>query len=202
MINFIVYHYDSGEIIRSGQCQEGDLEIQAGPREFSIEGIGSYQTHYFCNGGIGTYSQVEFQLKLQRPIFPAIWINASMSWRDLRTLQEIKDITNDKISSARLLANISGFTYEGKIFATDQLSRGDIDGINGYVGLYNALPPNWAGAWKAIDNSYLPIPDLDAWKSFYSAMVAAGNANFAKAQQLKAQLAAAATPEEVEAVVW
>ena len=64
------------------------------------------------------------------------------------------------------------------------------------------LPPGFPGAWKADDNSYYLIPDVAAWKVFYTSMVAAGSANFAHAQELKAQLAAAATPEAVAAIVW
>ena len=88
------------------------------------------------------------------------------------------------------------------VTSTDHLSRGDIDGTNGYVSLFGALPKDWAGSWKAADNNYLPIPDLDAWKAFYSSMVATGNVNFSKSQALKAQLAEAKTPEEVEAIIW
>jgi hypothetical protein len=117
-------------------------------------------------------------------------------------LPALKSAKNAEINAARLRANFGSFTYSGKTFATDQLSRSDIDGINGYVALYGALPAGWPGAWKAIDNSFLPIPDVAAWKAFYSAMVAAGNANFAKAQTLKAALQAASTPEAVAAVVW
>ena len=36
----------------------------------------------------------------------------------------------------------------------------------------------------------------------YSSMFAAGNANFAKAQDLKPQLEAAITAAEVQAIVW
>lgn len=74
--------------------------------------------------------------------------------------------------------------------------------MNGYVALYGALPPGFPGAWKAVDNTYLPIANVDAWKVFYTAMVAQGAANFAHAQELKAQLAAATTPEAVAAIVW
>ena len=84
----------------------------------------------------------------------------------------------------------------------NQLSRSDIDGTNGFVAINGALPPGWPGGWKAIDNTYTPIPDIEAWKAFYASMFAAGNANFAHAQVLKAQLAAASTPAEVEAIQW
>ena len=53
-----------------------------------------------------------------------------------------------------------------------------------------------------MDNTYLPLPTADDFKAMHASMVAAGTANFLKAQALKAQVAAATTIAEVEAVVW
>ena len=118
------------------------------------------------------------------------------------TLDELKAAKNAEINQERATANTSTFAHGGKVFSCDQLSRSDIDGVNGYVAIYGALPPGFPGAWKAMDNTYLPIADVEAWKVFYTAMVAQGAANFAHAQELKAQLAAATTPEAVAAIVW
>ncbi|MEW5942524.1 MAG: DUF4376 domain-containing protein [Pseudomonadota bacterium] len=119
-----------------------------------------------------------------------------------KPLNDLKLVKNIEINAARALANTSTFVHGGKVFSCDQLSRSDIDGMNGYVALYGALPPGFPGAWKAVDNTYLPLADVEAWKAFYTAMVATGAANFAHAQELKAQLAAATTPEAVAAIVW
>lgn len=118
------------------------------------------------------------------------------------TLDELKAAKNIEINLARAAANTSPFPHDGKTFACDALSRSDIDGVNGYAALYGALPLAFPGAWKAADNSYYPIADLAAWKAFYASMVATGAANFTHAQTLKAQLAAATTPEAVAAIVW
>lgn len=118
------------------------------------------------------------------------------------TFDELKAAKNAEINAARAVANTSTFAHGGKVFSCDPLSRSDIDGVNGYVALYGALPPGFPGAWKAVDNTYLPIADVEAWKVFYTAMVAQGAANFAHAQELKAQLAAATTPAAVAAIVW
>lgn len=118
------------------------------------------------------------------------------------SLDTLKAAKNAEINAARSMANGSTFLHAGKAFTCDALSRSDIDGVNGYVALYAALPPTFPGAWKAADNSYYPIPDVTAWKAFYASMVATGVANFQHAQQLKAQLATAATAEEVAAIVW
>lgn len=118
------------------------------------------------------------------------------------TIEGFRAAKNAEINAARLAANRGTFTHAGKVFACDELSRSDIDGVNGYVTLFGALPADWPGAWKSVDNSYAPIATLADWKAFYASMVAAGNDNFAKAQALKAQLAAATTIEQVQAISW
>ena len=117
-------------------------------------------------------------------------------------LAAAKEAKNAEINAARLAANTSTFAHAGKVFACDQLSRSDIDGTKGCVTLYGALPPGWPGGWKAVDNTYLPINDVAAWKDFYTSMFAAGAANFAKAQTLKASLDAATTLAQVRGIVW
>lgn len=117
-------------------------------------------------------------------------------------LTGLKAAKNAEINAARLAANFSTFTHGGKTFACDQLSRSDIDGTNGFVSLYGIMPPGWPGGWKAVDNTYTPISSVDDWKAFYASMFAAGNANFAHSQVLKAALSNAPTAEQVAAIHW
>lgn len=117
-------------------------------------------------------------------------------------LAQAKAVKNAWINTSRLAANRGAFTHGGKSFACDELSRSDIDGITSFVTLAGSLPPGWPGAWKAVDNTYLPITSVAEWTAFVASMVSAGNANFAKAQALKAQLAAATTSEQINAIVW
>jgi hypothetical protein len=106
------------------------------------------------------------------------------------------------INALRQLANQSYFNHAGKQIACDPLSRSDIDGINGYVATRNSLPPGWYGGWKAIDNTYVPITNTAQWYAFYESMILQGQANFAHSQQLKAEVLAATTHEQVEAINW
>lgn len=117
-------------------------------------------------------------------------------------LGALKAAKNEEINAARLAANFSTFQHAGKAIACDQLSRSDIDGTNGFVALYGALPPGWPGGWKAVDNTYVAIATVADWKAFYTSMFAAGNANFAHAQALKALLAAATTAADIAAIQW
>lgn len=121
-------------------------------------------------------------------------------WVDGRPLEVVKAAKNAAINAARLRANQSHFTFAGRQIAADPLSRSDIDATHGTVLMLQALPPGWPGAWKAMDNTFVTIPDVATWGAFYGAMVAAGMQNFAHSQALKAQLEAATTHEEVEAV--
>lgn len=117
-------------------------------------------------------------------------------------LANAKEAKNAEINAARWAANSSAFTHAGKEFACDQLSRSDIDGTNGYVSLHGVLPEDWPGGWKAVDNTAIPIANVDAWKAFYGSMFAQGNANFARAQYLKGQLAQATTAAQIAAIQW
>lgn len=122
-----------------------------------------------------------------------------------QTLEELKAAKNAAIDLARERANSTTFMFQGLSIAVDPLSKGDIMGAHGEW-LTGQSPEGWPGGWKSKDKGpngeslYVPIPDQATWLAFYRAMVAQGTANFAHAQALKAQLAAATTAEEVAAV--
>lgn len=119
-----------------------------------------------------------------------------------KSLDELKADKNEQINAARMAANLSTFPFMGKRIQCDELSRGDIDAIQGKVARTGELPGNFPGAWKTLDNDYVAIPDAATWDAFYDAMIDQGTANFQKAQALKAQLAGAQTLEEVAAIAW
>ena len=73
---------------------------------------------------------------------------------------------------------------------------------NRRVALNGDFPDAWPGAWKCADNTFLTITTVAEWKEFYGAMVAAGSALYAHAQELKAALSKATTFDEIAAVVW
>ena len=130
-------------------------------------------------------------------------VGLELVWVDPRTFTEIKAAKREQINAWWLTANRKGFTFGGKLIRmADELDQWNINGTNGTVALTGGFPPGWKGFWKASDNTYVAIPDVATWKDFYSAMAAQGAANFGTSQALKAQLDAAQTVAEVEAVVW
>ena len=128
------------------------------------------------------------------------WVETTQPPGD--NLAALKAAKNEQINQWRLEANASSFEYQGKRFAVDRLSKDDIVGANGEINNLGALPAGWPGGWKAIDNTYIAITTVEQWRAFYSAMFAQGNANFARAQTLKALVANAATADEVQAIEW
>lgn len=118
------------------------------------------------------------------------------------TLDDHKRAKRNEISAWKMHADAFAFEYLGKLIECDAASRSSIDGIAGYVSLFGQLPPDFPGVWKTLDNAYLPIATADDFRTMYAAMVAAGTANFARSEGLKALADAAESVEALAAITW
>lgn len=188
-LKYTAYVRGTGEILYSGEAQH--------PQFLETEAVCIHIGDRFGPGWIDLSGYTPLP---SRPSEHHTFNYAIKQWEDLRTLADLKAAKNAAINAARLKANQSHFTFAGKQIAVDPLSRSDIDAAHGAILMLGAMPGGWPGGWKAMDNTIVPIADLTTWGQFYGAMVAQGTANFAHAQALKAQLAAATTAEEVAAV--
>lgn len=117
-------------------------------------------------------------------------------------LGQAKAAKNNQINEWRSEANQTYFTHLGKQVACDALSRSDIDAVAGSISLTGAFPAGFPGAWKAMDNSYIVLANINAFKDMYSSMTLQGTVNFGHSQTLKADLAAATTLAQVNALTW
>lgn len=168
----------------------------------------TYQLNPHCPGVILTegFMQTFIPEDPQSPLWQAYlaWLDAgnAPAVGPGNSIEDHRARKNAEINAARLAANSSSFSHDGHVFACDALSRGDIDGTTNTIMLTGSFPQPWPGFWKAIDNSFYPITTLEDWRAFYASMGAQGAANFAKSQQLKQALAAAATIEEIDAIKW
>jgi len=127
-----------------------------------------------------------------------------LSWVETASIAFLRAARREQINTWWLDANNSYFEYRGARIAYSESDRVDIQGINNVVMLTNAMPtnPDWPAAWKTVDNGWVPIPDVAAWVEFNVAIADRGTAHFKKAQMLKAQLEAATTAAEIEAITW
>lgn len=188
-----IFSTTTGQIQRVVSAPVGTISMQlSGPHEDWIEG--SYPDDKFYIDGFTPVAIPE------QPSPAHVFNWQTKQWGDPRTLSDLKAAKNQAINQARAAANSSYFVFQGKQIAADPLSRSDIDAAHGSILMLQALPPGWPGGWKSMDNEIVLIPDVATWAQFYGSMVATGTANFNHSQALKAQLAAASTPAEVEAV--
>ena len=124
----------------------------------------------------------------------------SATWVDGRDLEEEKSKKNYEINNQHFAADV--FTFNDKEFQMSGLSRINIQDINAYVISTQNLPPGFNGTWKAKDNTYIQIDNLETWNSFYAAMVNQIFVNFQKMQDLKALVDSATSLSEVDAISW
>jgi hypothetical protein len=130
------------------------------------------------------------------------WADGAFLWVETVPLETLRAEKNAEINQWRALANQSTFPHAGKLIACDALSRSDIDAVANHIGLLGTFPQGFPMAWKATDNTYLPLPDVDAFKAMYASMTAQGTANFDRSQDLKAELGNAPDAAAVAAIVW
>lgn len=117
-------------------------------------------------------------------------------------LLALKIAKNADINAWRAVANLTTFPHLGKLVACDQVSRSDIDAVANHIALFGTFTPDFPGAWKATDNTYLPMSEIEQFKAMYQSMAAQGTANFNHAQALKLQLALADTADEIVSIEW
>ena len=133
----------------------------------------------------------------------AAWRWQAGAWQPpAPTLDDLRAIKRAQVNDWRASADRGQFTHGGSVFACDNISRQRIDAVASHVALHGSMPVNWAGYWKAHDNTAVAVPDAVAFRAFHAAMVAQGVANFAAAELLKVQIAAAQNPEQLAAIVW
>jgi hypothetical protein len=125
------------------------------------------------------------------------FLDGVCSWEDPRTLQEIKTAKWTEIKQARSQAEYAGFTWDGSVFDSDALSQ---QRITGAVTLAQ-MDAEFSIDWTLADNTVRPL-NAAQMKEVGTALGVHVATQFAHAQDLRVQLDAAQTPEEVAALGW
>lgn len=204
MIDGILYSLTTGEIEANFRVQDELVGMVAGPGQGFLEAAPdvTYLTHYVSGGMLVAYNAAQRFTKANRPPYTAEWSNTLMVWVDQRTLLDAKAAKGNEINAARRAAVNGLFMWRGHEISHDAEARVNIDGINAYILAAGSFPPGWPGYWKAEDNTLVPLTTLADWQDFLAARTARGTAIFAHSEQLKAQVSAAQTIAEVDAVTW
>ncbi len=118
---------------------------------------------------------------------------------DAPTLDQVKKKKMAQISDRCLIAIDSGFVHGGRRFDSDLISRTNIIGTAAGVQAGVPLPEGFT--WRTSDNENVPM-DGSGVIALGAALLQHVNQSYAASWQLKEQIEAATTPEEVEAINW
>jgi hypothetical protein len=130
------------------------------------------------------------------------WNAGVPQWIETASLTELRVRKNAEINAAHELANRTSFTFAGTEIQANEHSMVQIQMTDAGIRRRGALRLDWQGAWKTLDNGYVLIPDVATWDLFMDAIEVTGAANFAKAQDLKQQVAAAQSEAAILSITW
>ena len=129
-------------------------------------------------------------------------VNDEIKWVETLPLVELKAAKVAELIRERIHADLTYFEFAGKRISVNDAAFKQIASTSMMVSLTGGFHPYFPHAWKAIDESIVPIPDVATWIAFVTALNGAGLYNFGKQSQLEAVVAAATTVDQVHAVRW
>ena len=194
MKNFI--SYDTGGFIKQTSAGINPPNCE-GLTTIEADADVSMETHYVSGGVPTRYTNEQLVAKKLPRVRGVVWSNLTMSWEDLRTLQQHKDAKWAEIKTARSTAEESGFTWEGSTFDSNQISQGRIT-----AAVTSAQSnPSFSTDWVLSNNNVRTLNATD--------MIAVGQAlaihietQFTHAQALRILINNATTAEEVDNIFY
>lgn len=165
------------------------------------EQLGLAPEHGFV---LGTFSAQEFWIDNDTPVplppKPSPFCNLNpitRQWEDPRTLEQVQTMVWEGMKTLRSQKEAAGFTWDGSVFDSDQISQSRIMGAVQLAG----MNPAFEIPWTLEDNTVrvLSASDMQAVGAALGSHVAT---IFARAQELRAEIYAATTIAAVEAVTW
>lgn len=156
----------------------------------AVEDVPSTATHYL-NG--------VFSIMPASPSKFHEWDEQAYSWEITSVgVNLAKQEAKNQINSARDAARNGGFSAFDKVFDSDEASRTNILFASQAA---NMLPDDFTINWTCADNSQITLSKTQLLQ-LPVFLVSAGNVIHQRALELKAQIDAANTLEEINAVVW
>jgi hypothetical protein len=170
------YITSNSRVVRSGDCPQELIQLQAGEVEVAHEGSPPFI------GLVPDYA----------------WVNVDTNQLvDVRTMYDFKREKWNEIKRARVDAETGGFECNGHMYDSDAVSQQRISGAVQLALMGSGFSIDWTTA----DNSVVTL-DQVGMLSVGVALGAHVQTVFAKGQALRAAIESATTQAEVEAVTW
>ena len=153
-----------------------------------------------CEVGIGTdeeyYKSIGMELREVEQAYNGNWY--LKGYAPKQPLEELKSQQKEEINQARDSAEQGGFEYKGKMFDSDQVSCQRIS--IAAQAMANASDDATI-TWTCQDNTTVDLNKTQL-AELVAALAAWSNTCHQRATELKAQIDAAQTVEEVEKITW
>lgn len=129
------------------------------------------------------------------------WDEGTQRWVPTPTLVALRAKRWAEIKAARDAAEAAGFTWDGSTFDSDLQSQGRIQGAVQLALLAAQAQEPFAIAWTLADNTVRTLDGADA-VAVGLALAAHVQAVFGHGRDLRAQIDAAASAEELQLIEW
>lgn len=188
MIDYVVYDTSTGEILQTGVCPESSFHLKGSQDgQAALIGKASDLHDYILDG--------EITPKGPQPS-PAHHFNYSTGQWEF-DLTDAKAQKWAEIKRERILYEFSTFDWGGHTFQCDDVSQRRIQGAVQLAVIDSAFEIEWTLA----DNSAVTLSSQDMI-AVGQALASHVNQGHVKSRQLRAQIDAATSEAEIEAIVW
>lgn len=197
---FAIFTPDTGHVrFVTTLPDEVEFNLRPGEQAEPVETGSDNTTHYVKDGVLYAYTPAERE-DMSTPRPGHTWIPGT-GWADLRTLEQLKAIKWAQIKDARQDAEEGGFTWDGSTFDSDAMSQMRIIGAAQMASVATAAGQPFEITWTLADNTTRTLSAEDMLMVGLT-MGAHIDATHAHGRELRTQLDAATTREEVAAINW
>jgi hypothetical protein len=197
MSYFAVYAQNTGQIQRVLSCPDEQIEwqCQSGENYLAVD------DHLECMQGYINHTSQTVVPFPEQPDEGYVWDWASCDWSDQRTLAEVQARRWTAIKEQRdhLIGN--GFSWNGLLLDSDEVSRQRIQQAIQLAALAEAENTPFTVTWTLADNSTTTFNAQDMIAIGF-AMLAFVQTQFDHGTLLRNKINAATSIAEVEAIVW
>lgn len=166
-----------------------DFSQQVQPGESWIEGDSAQP-------GVDRVVDSSLVVSAARPSYFHNFDKTTLSW--ILDISFVRTLARDRITKARDAEESDGFTAYGKVFDSDKRA---IERITVGVQAAQAMGDSFTVEWTCKDNTTITL-DRAQMEALPIFMAMAGDALHQKARTLKAQIDAATSMEEIDAIQW
>jgi hypothetical protein len=205
-MSFYTIYDNTGKIVATTLMDMGD-EYELTPQYAGMNLLadkGDAKTQYVLNGVLTNYTAAQLA-EMQNIPDGCSWSLPSCTVVDNQTLPDMQAVACSIINNKRdaIISGFNSFAFNSIVYDADPEAQTNITSAANFIATGGTVPANFA--WKAQDNSMHPMAAADI-QGLYAAMLAAiAQVRFGAYQrswELKAQIAAATTRVEIQAVTW